>query len=214
MPLPINSGISFGFFPSYSQTSPPPANLTGSAGWFDLTDHNRQPLEFGYDNVEKDMRMANGFMRKFVIAQKRTIAMSWQNVPSITSASSIIKTASGGLLDVVSNLTVDGKYGAAWIKKFYEQNIFIPIWIKITHTTTPAASGTYSTGFTPSVSYNSQFNSASYFSLPTTTNPVGIPTGSAQPEIFYGYMTDLSYTVEKRYSYTDYVNLSLKFVEA
>jgi len=220
MALPIVNGISFGVFPNSTTTSPPSFN---DSGWFDITDHNRQPIDISYDNVEKDIRMANGFMRKFIVAQKRVIATSWENVPSITSASTLIKYSASidgagnsvaGLANVVSNITVDGKYGGAWLKSFYEGNVFIPIWIKLTYSNVPTSSGNYISGFTPSVSYTSQMNSASYFSYPTVANPIGTPSGSAKPEIFYGFMTKFSYNISKRLAYTDYVNMGIEFTEA
>jgi hypothetical protein len=229
MALPIGAGVSFGFFPTYgtlkdsSNTyylTPPPPN---DPGWFEITEHNRQPFEIGYDNVEKDVRMANGFMRKFVVAQKKTISVSWDTVPSVASVSNLIRGASAtsgadpSYADALTiNLTVDGRAGGDWLKKFYESNIFIPLWIKVVHSTASVAQGgSYATGFTPSVNYSSQMNSSSAFlNYPTLANPNFVPTLQAQPEIFYGFMTDFSYNVQKRYTYTDLVNMSIKFVEA
>jgi hypothetical protein len=210
MPLPINAGISVGIFPSNSLTNPPNAS---AAGWITLTDHNRQPISFSYDQVSKEARMANGYLRKYVVAQKRNVSVDWSMVPSVASVQTIITTGSTSLVDTVSNLTVDGRAGGAWLKEFYETNVFIPIWVKITHSTA-SATGDYTNGFFPSASvYTSQMNSASYFSYPTVANPIGTPLLPAQPEIFYGYMSEFSYNVQKRFSYTDYVDMSLRISE-
>jgi hypothetical protein len=84
---------------------------------YSLTDHNRQALEISYDVIEDSNRMADGTMRKFVTANKKKISVSWQTVP-----------AAGG-----RNFTADGNLGAAWLKSFYEENIFKPVWIKMTY---------------------------------------------------------------------------------
>jgi len=212
MTLPIKSGIAFGVFPNNSLTNPPKPE---DAGWYPITDHNRGPLQFGYDNIEKDIRMANGFMRKYVVAQKRTVATDWNMVPSVASVTNIIRnvSASGNFNTNVATLTADGNAGAGWLKEFYESNIFIPIWIKITHSTA-SVTGTYAAGFFPTPVYSSQMNSSSAFDYPTAGNNYATITGSARPDIYYGYMTDFSYQVQKRLTYTDYVNMSIKFVEA
>lgn len=209
MVWPIKTGISLGVFPNNSLTNPPGA----SAAWYDLTDHNRQPIDFSYDNVSKEVRMANGYLRKYVVAQKRNISVDWEMVPSIASVQTIVgMSASGVLVNTVSNLTVDGKAGGGWLKEFYENNVYIPIWIKITHTT-GSTTGDYTNGFIPTASfYTSQMNSASYFTYPTVSG-IGTPLSPAQPEIFYGYMSEFSYNVQKRFSYTDYVNMSLRITE-
>lgn len=82
-----------------------------------LTEHNRQPIQISYDRIENSSRMANGTMRRFITANKKKIAFSWTDVP-----------AAGGI-----NYTADGNLGAAWLKDFYEENVFYPIWIKLTY---------------------------------------------------------------------------------
>lgn len=210
MPLPIKSGISLGIFPNNSLTNPPGAS---AAGWIELTEHNRQPIDFSYEKIEREQRMANGYLRKYVVAQKRNLSIDWEMVPSVSSVQTKITTGSTSLVDTVSNLTVDGKPGGAWLKEFYESNVYIPIWIRVIHSTA-SATGDYTNGFFPTASaYTSLMNSASYFSYPTVNNPTGRPLSPAQPEIFYGYMQDFSYNVQRRFTYTDYVNMSLRILE-
>ena len=67
-----------------------------------LSEHNRSPLSIGYNRIEKTQRMSNGYMRKFFIADKKTINVSWSLIPSY------------------SNYTVDGGWGALDLKSFYE----------------------------------------------------------------------------------------------
>ena len=50
--------------------------------WYSLTDHNRQPIDINTTLIQKENRMANGTMRKFVVSKKDTISTSWDNVPS------------------------------------------------------------------------------------------------------------------------------------
>jgi hypothetical protein len=81
--------------------------------WYKLTDHNRQPIEISPELIESQARMANGRMRKYVIAQKNNISVSWDYVPS--------KTAE----------TADLNYGAAWLESFYKSNAGLPIYLKV-----------------------------------------------------------------------------------
>jgi hypothetical protein len=89
-------------------------SLTGANGtWQKLTDHNREPIQIKPEIIESQSRMANGKMRKYVIAQKNNISVSWKYVPSKTSE------------------CVDGFYGAAWIESFYKSNASVPIYLKV-----------------------------------------------------------------------------------
>ena len=47
-----------------------------------LSDHNRSPLQFTSERIEQRQRMINGNMRSFHIADKNTLSVSWQNLPS------------------------------------------------------------------------------------------------------------------------------------
>jgi hypothetical protein len=84
---------------------------------YTITDHNRQPLQIAYDTIENSARMANGTLRRYITANKKKIAISWDMVP-----------AAGGY-----NFTADSNLGAAWLKSFYEENIYKPVWIKLTY---------------------------------------------------------------------------------
>ena len=84
--------------------------------YYKLTDHNREPIDISYELVESTQRMANGTLRKYVVAKKFKITASWKNLPTLDS-----------------ELVDSGKssVGAAWIKAFYEGNAFAPISIKL-----------------------------------------------------------------------------------
>lgn len=66
-----------------------------------ITDHNRSPLSITPERIEKKQRMANGTMRKYIIADKRTFSCSWEMLPK--------KTAQ----------TVDGFWGGEAIEDFW-----------------------------------------------------------------------------------------------
>jgi hypothetical protein len=86
---------------------------TGSGTWYKLTDHNRDPIDISTELIETQSRMANGRMKKYVIAQKNTITASWTYVPSKTSE------------------TVDLNYSAAWLELFYKSNVGSPVYLKV-----------------------------------------------------------------------------------
>lgn len=67
-----------------------------------LSEHNRNPMSIGYTRIEKTQRMSNGTLRKFFIADKKSLTVSWDSLPSY------------------SNYTVDNGWGALDIKNFYE----------------------------------------------------------------------------------------------
>ena len=87
-------------------------SLNGTT-WYKLTDHNREPIGFSTELIETQSRMANGKMRKYVVAQKNNISCSWKYVPS--------KQAE----------CVDGFYSAAWLESFYKSNSGLPIYLKV-----------------------------------------------------------------------------------
>lgn len=91
----------------------PGSNVTG----YTITDHNRKPLNIAYDRIELQNRMADGSLRRYVAANKKKISTSWEDVP-----------AAGG-----PNFTADGNLGGAFLKSFYEQNIYNPIWVKLVY---------------------------------------------------------------------------------
>lgn len=87
-------------------------SLNGST-WYKLTDHNREPVQIDIELIESSSRMANGSLRKYVVAKKHKISTSWAFLPT--------KTAE----------TADGNFGAAWMESFYNANAGIPIYVKI-----------------------------------------------------------------------------------
>lgn len=66
-----------------------------------ITDHNRAELEISNERIERKDRMANGTMRKFVVADKRTFSTSWEMLPKISAQ------------------TADGFWGGQAIEDFF-----------------------------------------------------------------------------------------------
>jgi hypothetical protein len=69
-----------------------------------ITDHNRADLSVSIDRIETVKRMANGAMRKYVVADKRTFSTSWKELPNNAA------------------FTVDGFWGAKDMESFYNTN--------------------------------------------------------------------------------------------
>jgi len=70
--------------------------------WRRVSEHNRSEFNIGSNRIEQQQRMANGLMRKYFIADKKTFSLSWSMLPSFR------------------NETVDGAWGAEDLKLFYE----------------------------------------------------------------------------------------------
>lgn len=88
-----------------------------NVNWKKLTDHNRSDISITPELIETTARMANGKMRKFVVAKKSIVSTTWNYVPSKTSE------------------CVDGNYGGAWIESFYNTYCTVPVHVKIISST-------------------------------------------------------------------------------
>jgi hypothetical protein len=67
-----------------------------------ITEHNRSAIDAGEERIEVKKRMANGQLRRWTTAIKRTYSFSYTAVPSKTSK------------------TVDGQWGGEDMKDFYD----------------------------------------------------------------------------------------------
>jgi hypothetical protein len=72
--------------------------------WNKVTEHNRSEFSFQPNRIEKQVRTANGSLRKFFIADKKSFSLSWSMLPSYRS------------------LTVDGGWGAEDLRTFYNSD--------------------------------------------------------------------------------------------
>ena len=68
-----------------------------------LSDHSRSPLAVDYEVIEKSSRMANGTMRRYVIAKKEKYTCQWTLLPTIRSQ------------------VADGNADARDMKEFYDK---------------------------------------------------------------------------------------------
>lgn len=70
-----------------------------------ITDHNRQDLQVSVERIEVAKRMANGTLRKYIVADKRKFSVSWTDVPHSAA------------------YTVDGFWGGKEIENFYNTTV-------------------------------------------------------------------------------------------
>lgn len=163
-----------------------------NVNWYKLTDHNRQPIKIGYEVIEKTNRMADGTLRRYVVARKHKISSSWSLVPSLTE----------NAVDYKSSDPKSGKAGA-WMKSFYEANVFVPIYVKLINAGLTTQNINTTDGFTPDEStYYSSFQA------PTDTDNT----------VYTAYITAFDYEVVKRNAGGngkgyDLVNITIEFTE-
>lgn len=62
-----------------------------------VTDHNRSALSEEIERIENKRRMADGTLRRYSVAKKRTWSCSWDMLPSTNNVTGGLKTADGGL---------------------------------------------------------------------------------------------------------------------
>lgn len=80
-----------------------------------LSDHNRSPISINLEKIENKDRMANGTLRKFIVATKRTIKVSWENLPRQDA------------------VTADQHWGAYSLKSFYNTYGDGAFWVTINY---------------------------------------------------------------------------------
>lgn len=66
-----------------------------------ISDHNRGELSVEVERIQEPTRMANGTLRKYIIADKRTFSVSWDGLPHD------------------AGFTVDGFWGKNEIEEWY-----------------------------------------------------------------------------------------------
>lgn len=69
--------------------------------WHAVSEHNRSELNVSVERIEKSHRLANGTLRKWHVADKRTFGTSWDMLPHNFA------------------YTVDGNWGGEEIEEFY-----------------------------------------------------------------------------------------------
>lgn len=86
-----------------------------AGGALTLSDHSRSPLSIDYDMIQKESRMADGTLRKYVVAKKKVFSCSWSLIPTIQS------------------FIVDSHADAKTMKDFYEKYCYAPMNLSLKH---------------------------------------------------------------------------------
>lgn len=88
-----------------------------------LSDHNRGEIGVSHQRIESRRRMVNGTMRSYYIADKISIACTWNRLPS-RSYSRNVNFSSSGVpnLSGATEYTVDGGAGGVEMLDWYENH--------------------------------------------------------------------------------------------
>ena len=99
-----------------------------------LSDHNRGELQFNPTRIEQRQRTINGRMRSYHIADKLTMNLSWNNLPSRSYYQDPSFNASGVSPYKNSNgeFTADGGAGGVELLDWYENHPG-PFWIYLAY---------------------------------------------------------------------------------
>jgi hypothetical protein len=86
-----------------------------------ISDHNRSPLDFSQQRLEKRERMINGRMRSYHIADKLTLSTGWERLPSRSHIMKPNFNSSTGAT-ALYEYTVDGGAGGNELLNWYENH--------------------------------------------------------------------------------------------
>jgi hypothetical protein len=111
-----------------------PGNIDGSGMRFPLgnekqdfiicSDHNRGEMNIGQQRIESRQRMVNGTMRSYHIADKISLSVSWNRLPSRSFSRNVIFDNNGNAVmsGVDQEHTVDGGAGGVELLDWYENH--------------------------------------------------------------------------------------------
>ena len=91
-----------------------------------LSDHNRSPIDVSSQRLGTRERMINGRMRAYHIDDKKSISLSWQALPSRSYSSSPEFVAATGLPTTNASrteYTADGGAGGSELKNWYDDHV-------------------------------------------------------------------------------------------
>ncbi len=148
-----------------------------------LTDDNRGPLDFSDERIEKRERMINGRMRSYHIADKMKINTAWSMIPS-RSHENIPSFNQETGLSPYKSYTTDGGAGGADMLEWYESHKG-PFWVFLAYDRKGIFEGTEAP-----YDHLRQYN-----------------------QLVEMYISEFSYSVEKRGSNFDYWNVSVSLEE-
>jgi hypothetical protein len=89
-----------------------------------LSDHNRSEMQFRPERIENRQRMINGRMRSYHVADKQTMTVSWQLLPSRSYSDNPDFDANGQteFLRTQDEYTADGGAGGVDLLNWYENH--------------------------------------------------------------------------------------------
>jgi hypothetical protein len=148
-----------------------------------ITDDNRTPLQFKEERIEKRERMINGRMRSYHIADKLTLSTSWSLIPSRSHADVPSFDTVTGLSQYKS-YTTDGGAGGADMLEWYDSHKG-SFWVFLAYDRKGIFKGT-----PEPYDHLQQYN-----------------------QLIEMFVSDFSYSVEKRGTKFDYWNVSISLEE-
>ena len=83
-------------------------STNGGTTWTKISDHGRSPLNVSVERIENRQRMADGTLRRYVTAKKRTFQTSWDNLPD-KATTFLANGQTGAWMENFHN-TVDGSF--------------------------------------------------------------------------------------------------------
>ena len=148
-----------------------------------ITDDNRKPLEFSEERIEKRERMINGRMRSYHIADKLKLSTSWDLIPSRSHSDIPQFNLSTGISQNTS-YTSDGGAGGADMLEWYDSHKG-SFWVFLAYDRKGIFKGT-----PDPYDHLGQYN-----------------------QLIEMFISDFSYSVEKRGTKFDYWNVSISLEE-
>ena len=148
-----------------------------------ITDDNRKPLEFSEERIEKRERMINGRMRSYHIADKLKLSTSWDLIPSRSHSDIPHFNLSTGISQNTS-YTSDGGAGGADMLEWYDSHKG-SFWVFLAYDRKGIFKGT-----PDPYDHLGQYN-----------------------QLIEMFISDFSYSVEKRGTKFDYWNVSISLEE-
>ena len=148
-----------------------------------LTDDNRSPLDFSQERIEKRERMINGRMRSYHISDKMRLRTDWKMIPS-RSHSDVPSFDTATGLSPNKSYTTDGGAGAADMLEWYDSHKG-SFWVFLAYDRKGIFKGT-----PEPYDHLRQYN-----------------------QLIEMFISDFSYSVEKRGTNFDYWNVSVTLEE-
>jgi hypothetical protein len=174
------------------------ASVDGYGEFLILSDNNRSPIEFKNTRIEKRERMINGRMRSYHTADKLTITVSWDMLPS-RAYDTYAGFNSSGEPNLVKNIntrpnplefTTDGGAGGVELLDWYK-NHSGSFWVYLAYDKYTNFKDTYETA------PDERFNNTNKYN-----------------EVIEVFFSDFNYSVQKRSGLNfDFWNVSLTLEE-